>query len=105
MSNASVITMEEFSHLNGQLVQLRTQNFDLESKIKKMNQEYQNTLKVKLELESEVKKLQSKIEEFINFQVVTGQSKEKMTFKKSLDDNTQLRKTMGELQSEYEEHV
>jgi predicted nuclease with TOPRIM domain len=97
--------MEEFSHLNGQLVQLRTQNFDLESKIKKMNQEYQNTLKVKLELESEVKKLQSKIEEFINFQVVTGQSKEKMTFKKSLDDNTQLRKTMGELQSEYEEHV
>lgn len=37
--------------------------------------------------------------------VVIAKSKDMINLKKALDDNLQLKKTMGELQTEYEEHV
>lgn len=51
------ITLEEFSQINNQVIQLRNQLFEFESKEKKMNQEKQNILKQKQDLENEYKKV------------------------------------------------
>lgn len=54
------ITLEEFSQINGQVVQLRSQLFEAESKEKKILQENQKILKQKQDLENEYKKVMGK---------------------------------------------